>query len=477
MQAGELTFALQAGALSVKIPAAVRGSHSDRLHWALGQPVPDEIKERRRDDGSVEVAYIVREKQPWCVYVRIDTTADAAGRVVDAAVRPVSGNGPLIRRQIRSKLESLPSELLDLITGELDASGVLALSATNVGLRSRLGVPRICAAVASSVYHLDDVSRVLANLFRDARVCDLRGDWMSLSAFGSLAQSRLTVHEKGHLLTLIALRVPLLEDDLDGYEDVGPAEQKALARFMVLDANDRLGGSGGDLSALRDGRIFGNVRDAIYAGVPVSDAIRTFGKAGYSDQELQQFAFPAAEVLIRTGSTWKEAAIVQGIDMNHVDCDVLKATASISIIAAAVRGLESIEEVRRLAHAHAIDDPDRLNDIENHWVDHKDDAMTIQILAGGHPHGVVQRLPVSDDEDPEEVPRFEGQDLTEAECLRVLHRAPRLIEAGHSAEQVISSLGIILPVSCHLTRRMHAGAVPAWLDVAKSQSAADDMDA
>jgi hypothetical protein len=364
-----------------------------------------------------------------------------------------------------SALESLPPEIFDLITDNLRGRDLLALSSANRGLSRRLAIPRFANRVAGGVYDIGQINAMLTSLSRDEPIGDTRGHYV-----------RLTARETGRLLEWMALRVPSLDYDLDGYEDVGHIEQIALARFMLLDANDRLGKHGGDLSALRNGSQFASVVQAVYAGVPVPDAVRVLGNEGQSDDVLQRCAIPAARVLIRTGSTWKEAASRQGIDVTLIDCDDLKATAVASIICSAVRALDSRDEVRRLARAQGIDEPERIEYIEAYWTAHRNDAMTAAVLAGGPPDAIVDALSDTDDED-DAASRVEGQDLTEAECLRVLHDAPRLIEAGHSAQEVIASLGIRLPVSHQLAWRMHDGGVPSWLTVAKTESIGDDTDA
>lgn len=467
-----LTLRLQSGIeRQISVPE-LRGPQSAALGFILNQGSIGAAREQLAPDGSRAVAFIVtaHDQRQWLVALQVASN----GTAERAQVMSAQGRGPHIQPvNIKFKSntgpESLTTALLQQVVNNLRTSRDLgALSATSYTLArvsaERAQVMAAFDAITSKIDNLDDMHCVVTNLARDARICDLS---VMYEVRNAVTHTRMTESEKGRLLEMLATRIATLRTMIEG-EALEKEAQPALARLMLLHANNCLPpDSRGNLSALESGKLFGNARGAIQAGVPIPTAAETFPEEGIdvNDEELQNLAVSGANVLIRTGSAWEDARITQGIGHEHFECANLKQTSVASIVTATARGLNSLDEVHKLANAYQIFDEESLSEIASSWEYWKGHPTTAELREGMRATQVyqhyAQELDEDEDEDSADVTH---EDIPELECFQVMRFGPALLKAKCTGEDIIEALQIAHPLSCHLARRMAAGSVVAWLD-------------
>lgn len=449
----ELTIPLQGGAISISIPVN-RFRPEGKILARATMRSPAAVRERHLDDGSLAFSYLLQlegETRPWLMAMQIARD----GKVQRVRVLQESAPGRLIelaylRFDGGSKFESLPPEITDLIDSHVGSSGDLgALAMTKSTMTRKFAIRAELVArlekLVVKVLDMNRLNRVVVNVARDMRLCNLDNSGQP-DVDDTVSGMRLTGVEKGHLFEMLAMRIPSL---LGMFDDgvTTPGEERILARLVVLSANDRLPpGDRGDLSALGSGRLFGDLRSAISGGVAVSVAVATFADGNVDDPELQALAIPAAQVLIMTGSTWVDAAKTMGIAQDHAECDTLRHTAVITVVFQAALSTSSIEDVRNLADVHGLDKPDCRQELEDLWADCRHSPETLAVLNGERPEDFLSSE--GGIEHPDELADYEG--------MLVIMKAPALRRQRFSPEQIISSLGITHPLSCHMARRIHS---------------------
>jgi hypothetical protein len=360
--------------------------------------------------------------------------------------------------------ERWPDELHILVGPYLPGHDQTNLALTNSRMLRTTGldahVTLALEAIATRAEHVDDISRIVTNMESDLRICDLDAadhfdqERRAYSDNSPVARTRLFGDEKGRLLELLAARVPLL-DQLE--EDVMTLEeQRALARFILIEANHSLKPEWrGDLTPIETGPLFGSLRAAIEAGVPLPTALASFPHEHLDPDVMADLALASANVLVMTGSTWSAAAAVQGVPK---DADLTRSnvrdTALATGTASIVRGLDSIDEARALADC--LDLQAHRAEVEESWRILRPQPETDQVLSGSRPFDVCRH---ADDLDHE--------DLTQLECMRVWHRGPALFARGLATGPAIHALDIVHPLSCQLARRLHNGSAQDWIGFLK----------
>jgi len=449
----KLIVPLKDGPISISVPIVRLHPQGNILAKASQQP-PTVTQEKRLDDGSLLLAYQIRpegETSPWLVAMHVDRD----GKILRAQVIQNNAPGPRIElAQLRfdggSKFEALPPELTKLIALAAESSSDLdALALTNSAMTRQFGTHAELAArfesLVDEVVDINKLNRAVVNIARDVRLCDLhRSEQADVN--DGISGTRLTGIEKGHLLEMLAKRVPSLVE-ISGDGVMTPQEERILARLIVLSENDKLSTKDrGNLTAIESGRLFGNLRAAISGGVAVPVAVATFADGDVDDPELQALAIPAANVLIMTGSTWFDAAKLTGIAEGHAQCDALRLKAITTVVFNATRSMNSIEDVLGLADAHRIDELKYRVTIGENWTRWRHSPDTLAVLNGERPGDVLSSI----------VGAQSASNLTELECMLVIMKAPGQRRLGFSPEQTISSLGITHPISCHMARRIHS---------------------
>ena len=475
-----LTLELEAGKTNITVPIVRHDPQAGILALALRrEPLPGRMVERHLADGSFAAAYEMRVRngngERWVVALHVDSNKqvrralflqshggkDAPGTAL--ADFRFNGTARLSAPVGKtSALEELAGEIIDMVARDLPASDLSALARTSRTMSRKVGeqtkVTALLEGLAQETESLDDLNRILTNCARDARLRDL---YATYTMEDPVASTRLTSQEKGHLFEMLAERLPSLDairsaDSYAPYEEVEDEflsgdQLCALARLMLLDANERLKPEHrGDLSSLENGRLFGNLENAVKAGVPIKTAIATFGRSSEAEELqdwLQGWAIGAAEVLVRTGSTWQEAADELGIAKDHPRCHELKMAAE-NLWFASRLGLESIEQFDAQLTEHQIstDDVERRDTMREEWRTWHGLGATGRLVEGESASDVYFSPDVPQD-------YFA---LHEVECFQVLHHGPAMIRAGCSPEDVIEGLEILHPVSCHLARRLYA---------------------